>query len=209
MSKLKNIKALNEMLSGNHRTQTRKTHGFSDTKYQTERSKVREVGEVWEEIGADGKTICWWKQEQGYRVKYNVHPDISKSMDAVREYLRSFPNCQKETCTCTSPTNLDKKFRAIMGMCEDCTISMETRLKIEGKFNEYALNKMKANAEAFFKQSDVEVEILKSQFKNMGIVDSEFGDVEKWTLEDLDGMLEKIDNSYNDFKTKTLGKLEA
>lgn len=209
MSKLKNIKALNEMLGGNHRTQTRKTHGFSGTELQTERAKVREVGEVWEEVGADGKTICWWKQEQGYRVKYNVHPDISRTMNNIRDYLRSFPNCPKETCTCTMPTNLDKKFRTIMGMCEDCTISMETRLKIEGKFNEYALNKMKQNAEAFFKQSDIEVEVLKRQFKNMGIVDSEFGDVENWSLDNLDEMLEKIDTSYNDFKTKTLSRLEA
>lgn len=197
------------MLGGNHRTQTRKTHGFSDTKYQAERSKIREVGEVWEEVGADGKTICWWKQEQGYRVKYNVHPDISKSNSDFQEYLRSFPNCQKDACTCKSPTPLDIKFRSKMGMCEDCVMTMETRLKIQGKFDEYAKNKMRANAESFFRESDTEIEVLKEQFKNIGYVNSEFGDVEKWTLEDMDGMLEKIDNSYNDFKIKTLSRLEA
>jgi predicted alpha-1,6-mannanase (GH76 family) len=90
------------------------------------------------------------------------------------------------------------------GMCEDCLISLETKLKIRGEFNEYALNKMKANADAFFRDADKEVEVIKRELKNLGFVDNEFGDVEKWTFDDVDAYLQKIDNSYQEFKDKTL-----
>lgn len=204
MSKLKNVKALNEMLKGEHRTQSRKTFGFSDAEYQAEKNKTRQEGEIWEEVNALGETVCWWQQNKHTRSKYRFHPSVSVALDELRESMRSFPNCQKETCTCKSPTRLDEKFRRMTGMCEDCLISLETKLKIRGEFNEYALNKMKANADAFFKDADKEVEVIKRELKNLGFVDNEFGDVEKWTFDDVDAYLQKIDNSYQEFKEKTL-----
>ena len=186
MSKLKNIKAVNEILAGTHKTQTRKTHGFSDTDFQNEKNKKREVGEIWAEVNAKGETVCWWTQKDGYRVKSNVHPNVKKQLDDVLIYLKAFPNCQKETCTCKAPSRLDEKFRKLMGMCEDCVFTMETRLKIEGKFNEYALNKLQNNADSYFKEADKELEILKKSLETIGFVDNEHGDVENWTVENLE-----------------------
>lgn len=208
MSKLKNIKALTQMLEGNHRLQTRKSIGFSDVVSAEEKNRKREVGEIWSETDLNGNTI-WWEQKQGYRTKSNVSPEMSKLYEQIREEQFKFPNCQKEVCTCKAPNNLDQKFRRIVGMCEDCLISMETRLKIQGKFNEYALDKMKANAEAFFVQADKEFEVIKEAMKDVSFVNSEHGDIEKWEGHDSEKMIEKVSEQYYKFKEKTLSKFEV
>lgn len=205
MSKLQNIKALQQMMDGNHRTQTRKTFGFSDSKASDEKNKKREIGEIWEEKDLHGNTI-WWEQKSGYRVKHHWNPTVANELKKVQEYLNSFPNCQKEVCTCKQPTHLDKKFRRLMGMCEDCLISMETSLKIQGKFDQYALDKMKANAEDFFKQADVEVKIITDQLQNISYVNSERGDVETWTTDNQEALVNNVNESYKQFKEKTLEK---
>jgi len=207
-SKLQNIKALNQMLEGNHRLQTKKTIGFSDVHSASEKNKKREVGETWEEKDLSGN-IVYWTQNQGFRTKSNVSPEMSKFYSDIREEQYKFPNCQKETCTCKSPTSLDQKFRRIVGMCHDCLVGFETKLKIQGKFNEYALDKMKANAEAFFKQADKEVEVIKESFKEVAFVNSEHGDVEKWEGLDSEKLIEKVDTDYKKFKEKTMEKFNA
>lgn len=206
MSKLQNVKAIKQMLDGNHRFQTRKTVGFSDAR---DTSKLREVGEIWEEKDFHGNSI-WWEQRDGYRIKRGVHPDIANMMQDVRDHLNSFPNCQKETCTCIKPTTLDEKFRRMMGMCEDCLISMETKLKIQGKFNEYALQKMQSNAESFFKQADQEVEVLKREIKNIHFAgdENDINPVEKWSFQDEESYLKMIDEKYQDFKDKTMQRFK-
>lgn len=206
MSKLKNIKALGEMLQGTHRLQTRKTFGFSDAK---DTSKIREVGEIWEETDINGNKI-WWEQKQGYRVKYGVHPDIAQTLKEAHEYLQTFPNCQKETCTCKQPTRIDEKFRRMVGMCEDCLISFETNLKIKGQFNEYALEKMKNNAKSFFEQADKEFEVLKREVENINFAgdENDIDPIEKWSFQDPEAYKRFLDEKYNEFKTKTLEKFE-
>lgn len=206
MSKLKNIKALGEMLQGNHRLQTRKTFGFSNAK---DTAKIRQVGEIWEETDINGNTI-WWEQKQGYRVKYGVHPEIAQALKEAQEFVQSFPNCQKETCTCKQPTRIDEKFRRMVGMCEDCLIGYETSLKIKGQFNEYALEKMKRNAESFFEQADKEFEVLKREVDNINFAgdENDVNPIEKWSYQDPEAYKKHLDEKYNEFKTKTMEKFK-
>jgi len=201
---LQNIKALKQMLDGNHRLQNRTTVGFSDA---TNKSKVREIGEVWEEKDFNGNSI-WFEQQQGFRIKSSLHPDVAKAMREANEYLKSFPNCQKEECTCKVPNRIDETFRRKVGMCEDCLITMETRLKIQGKFPEYALKKMEANAKAFFEQADKEVEVLKREVSNIHFAgdENDINPIEKWTFQDEESYKKFIDEKYNEFKTKTMEK---
>ena len=53
----------------------------------------------------------------------------------LHQYLNEFPNCPKETCTCGMPKRLDEKMRKIHGMCFDCVVSMEHKIRIEGKWD--------------------------------------------------------------------------
>jgi hypothetical protein len=205
---MKNIEILKNLLDGTSKYHTKTTVGFSDIESKKEKFKKRETGEVWPEVGATGDILCWWEQKDGYRVKYNVHPDIAKKMQEVRDSLRSFPNCPKETCTCTMPKPIDIKFRMKTGMCEECTISYETKLKIEGKFKEYAIDKMKNNALAFFSDADKEVEEIKKQISDVSFV-GENGEIEKWSMDNYEDFRNKIDEQYAKFKQEILESFEA
>ena len=87
--KLQNIKAVKQMLDGTHKFQTKKTIGFSDAKQKAKKNEKRNVGDVWEE--KIGNTIYIIEQKNGFRVKKPKNSVMSE----VREYLNSYPNCQK------------------------------------------------------------------------------------------------------------------
>ena len=192
MSKLKNIKAVKEMLDGKHKTQTKKTISFTDKVFVK-----REVGETWtDDIGQK------WEQRKGYKVKVG-------KLSKLRTELREFPNCNKESgsCTCTEPGTADLKMKAIHGMCLNCVVEMEHKLKLEGKYEEYEKKKLLANAEAWLKQAEIEKEVLKSTLKASFI--NEDGSIEEWaegmTPEELE---EKLDNDFETFKKTFIGKLK-
>ena len=90
--KLKNIKAVNEMLLGEHKTQTKKVIAFDEKKVIK-----RDVGATWSDD--KGQT---WEQKNGYKVKVGKFAKL-------REDLKSFPNCNKETCVCVEPGQVDLK----------------------------------------------------------------------------------------------------
>jgi len=205
MSKLKNIKALRQMLDGTHRSQTKTSVGFSDTAAQAAKNKKREVGEVWEEKDISGNSI-WYEQKDGYRVSTNVHPEVAAEIQRIREALLSFPNCRKEVCTCSQPTRLDEKFRRMVGMCEECLVSYETHLKMTGQFNEYALKKMEANANSFFQMADSEVEILLKAADDINFAgdESDINPIEKWSFQDPESFKKMIREQYETFKQKTM-----
>lgn len=192
MAKLNNIKAVKEMIGGEHKTQTKKTISFADKIVER-----REVGETW----IDDKNQKW-EQRNGYKVK------IGK-MAKLREELNSFPNCNPKNsfCNCTEPGQADLKMKAIHGMCLNCVVEMEHNLKLEGKYEEYENKKLLANAEAWLKQAELEKEVIKSTLEASFI--NEDGSIEKWnegmTKEEL---VEKIDNEFKTFKENFIDKLK-
>jgi len=192
MSKLNNIKAVKEMLGGEHKTQTKKTISFTDKVVER-----REDGETW--IDNKGQK---WEQRNGYKVK------IGK-MAKLREELKSFPNCNTEnsSCNCTEPGQADLKMKAIHGMCLNCVVEMEHNLKMNGKYEEYERKKMLSNAEAWLKQAELEKEVLKTTLKASFV--NEDGSIEEWA----EGMSEaelvnKIDKDFEKFRTDFIGKLK-
>ena len=190
MSKLNNIKAVKEMLGGEHKTQTKKTISFTDKVI-----KRREVGETW----TDDKGQKW-EQRKGYKVKVG-------KLSELRTELRTFPNCNKETCTCTEPGQADLKMKAIHGMCLDCVTLMEYNLKQKGEYEEYERKKLLENAEAWLKQAEVEKEVLKTTLKASFV--NEDGSIEEWA----EGMSEKeleekLDKDFETFRENFIGKLK-
>lgn len=189
-NKLKNVKAVKEMLGGEHKTQTKKTVSFADKVIER-----REVGETW----TDDKGQKW-EQRNGYKVKVG-------KLSKLREELKSFPNCNKETCTCIEPGQADLKMKAIHGMCLNCVVEMEHKLKLNGEYEEYERKKMLANAEAWLKQAELEKEVLKTTLKASFV--NEDGSIEKWK-EGMteDELMEKIDKEFETFRENFIGKLK-
>jgi len=171
--KLQNVDAVNKILAGEHKFQTKKTHGFSESKKDT---KKRLVGETWEETEPKSGITYLYEQKDGYVMKTKRG---SETLQSTRDSLSTFSKCPKETCTCKSPNYLDHKMKMIHGMCFDCVVDMENKLRIEGKFNEYAINKMKINATEWIKRAEQDVELLKQAYtKTYEIVSNTDGKIE-------------------------------
>jgi len=190
MAKLKNIKAVQEMLGGEHKTQTKKTVSFD--KKEVVR---REVGDTW----TDDKGQKW-EQRNGYKVKVG-------KLSELREELKKFPNCKDGCESYLDPGQADLKMKAIHGMCLNCVVSMEHELQLKGEYEEYERKKLLNNAEAWLKQAEVEKEILKKALKASFV--NEDGSIEEWggemTEEEL---IQKIDEGFEKFKTDFIDKLK-
>ena len=192
MSKLKNIKAVSEMLEGKHKTQTKKTVSFD--KKEVVR---REVGDTW----TDDKGQKW-EQRNGYKVKVG-------KLAKLREELKSFPKCRKEVCTCTKPGSADLKMKAYHGMCLDCVIDMEHELKKSGNYEEYEQNKIRENAIAWLASAERDVKMLKQAYtESSKFVSSTNGDVETWSAKMTpDEFNDTVQKQFDKFKEEFLTNL--
>jgi hypothetical protein len=201
--KLQNVKAVQQMLDGTHKFQTKKTVGFSDA--QSKKSEHREIGDVWEETDSNGN-VHVVEQREGFRIRKTKNSEIFQS---IRDELQSFPNCRKDVCTCVGTHQLDQKMRKIHGMCFDCVIEMEHELKKAGKYDEYEQNKIRENAMAWLRDAERDVELLKQAYTQVQqFVSNSDGQVEHWsakmTAEEFENTIQK---QFEEFKIKFLEKL--
>jgi hypothetical protein len=123
--KLQNVKAVQQMLDGSHKFQTKKTMGFSDAKLVAKKNERHVVGDTWEESDLVGNKFII-EQRDGFRIKKTKN---SKIFQEIRDDLQSFPACRKEICTCSGTHPIDKKMQIIHKMCFDCVIDMEHEMK--------------------------------------------------------------------------------
>tara|TARA_R100000008_G_C3520087_1_gene133498 strand:+ start:160 stop:786 length:627 start_codon:yes stop_codon:yes gene_type:complete len=194
MTKLNNIKAVNEMIRGEHRIQTRTTKGFE------EKSVERQIGDSWTD--KNGQT---WIQKNGYKAKVGK---LSKIRKVVEHAL--CPECTKKA------TNFDKHFIAREGKCHDCIVKEETLLlcdgylkeKKHGSFQAWEREKIRKNVNSFLKDAAKDVEMLKKRFTQTEYVNSD-GTIDKWRLpESKDMITQSIDKQFEKFKGELLEKLE-
>ena len=206
-NKLQNIKAVQQMIAGTHKFQTRKAIGFSDAESAAKKSLRHEVGDIWEETDSKGNVYII-EQKDGFRIKKTKNSDLFQE---VRDELRAFPNCQKQTCTCYQANQLDEKMRKIHGMCFDCVIEMEHQLKKDGTFDEYAHNKIRENALAWLRDAEQDVVMLKQTYTEASkfVLNGE-GETESYAARMTpEEFQEKIEKSFAEFKENFLKKLNG
>ena len=205
--KLQNIKAIQQMLDGTHKFQTKKTVGFSDANSKTKQSEHREVGDVWEETDIHGNTYIV-EQRDGFRIRKTKNSDIFQS---IRDELKSFPNCRKDTCTCVGTHHLDRQMRKIHGMCFDCVIEMEHELKNQGKFKEYEQNKIRENALAWLRDAERDVELLKQAYTETAkFVSNGDGITETWSAKMTPKEFEEtVQAEWDKFKENFMKRLNG
>jgi len=203
---LQNIKAVQQMLDGTHKFQTKKIVGFSDAKDVAIKNQIHLIGSTWEEIDPITGTTYVIEQKDGFRIKKTKNSDVLQSL---REELRGFPNCRKDTCTCVKAKRIDEKMRSIHGMCFDCTIEFEHELKKAGTYDAYEQQKIRDNALAWLAAAERDVEMLKVTYTSAQqfITNSE-GQKESWsakmTPEEFD---ETVQQQFDIFKEKFLNNL--
>jgi hypothetical protein len=193
--KIDNVNDVKKLLHGEHESQNKVQVGFDGNKKE---SVDRTVGDKW--FDDDGNE---WEQKKGYKVKLG-----KVWQQELHQYLNSFPNCPKETCTCGIPKRLDEKMRKIHGMCFDCVVKMEHKIRIDGKWEEYEKRKMKENAVAWLKEAERDKNLIVEELSKLEFA-NEFGDVEKWDTQiNKEELLKKIEDEFETFKIDFIEKLE-
>lgn len=150
--------------------------------YERKQQDYKE-GDVWEE---DGKK---------WTIKNGVKQSITK-LDKFK-HLISLPL----TCpSCKKPMKSDeitKKMYSIHKMCLGCVVEMETKLKAEGKFEDYEKNILKSNRIASLEDFE---KALDSWLEETDTFVSEQGDIENWSGGDKTKAYEEIKKKIQEWK---------
>tara|TARA_A100001201_G_scaffold39383_2_gene41118 strand:- start:12 stop:635 length:624 start_codon:yes stop_codon:yes gene_type:complete len=197
-NKLQNIKAIKQMLEGKHKSQTRQSHYFGKSNNEIPEDDIIESFE-------DGKPKIWIETDHnGHRTRVTQH-DGFKSREPENSILKTIQNALKVPEKCPEcgknmrdhEKRLNFKFWFKRKKCFECVLKEESKIKAQGReaWKEYENKIMKSNAEAWFKDADKEVEILKNQIvKTWQNADGEFGEA------DMSSFLEKMEKDYNELK---------
>jgi len=146
-------------------------------------------------VGFEGK-----KQESG--------DQISRMTDLMKE-ARMPMFCPE--CDVIMKKKLDNKMWSLFGHCFDCQITIENRLRIEGKYEEWAVNKIRNNKISFLKDSIQKIEEFKNQkapefYNQVGVNHPEL-EKEKWSG-DMTQVNAIADEALEEY-TKALKQLES
>ena len=199
-NKLQNVNAVKQMLAGEHRTQTKKSIYTGKTKKDI---PVLDILEKFE----NGKPKVWLETDaKGFKTRITQH-DGFKSREPENSILKSIQSILKVPTTCPGcGTNMRKKEKQLnfkfwfkRKKCFSCVVSEETKIRQQGPaaWAEHEKTIMQSNAEAWFKDSDKEVEILKTQVKETAWenADGDRGEV------DITSFIEKMENDYLKLKS--------
>lgn len=193
--KLNSMQDVKDILAGTHESQTKIQIGYTPDIAPKE---SRAIGDKW--FDADG---CEWEQKDGYAVKLG-----KEWQQELHAYLNTFPNCPKETCTCEIPKRLDEKMKRIHGMCFDCVVALEHKIRVAGKWDEYERTKLKENAIAWLAEAERDKNIIADELSRLEFANS-FGDAEQWhTGVTKEEVLNKIEEEFQRFRTEFIAKLE-
>lgn len=194
--KIDSIEDVKKLIAGQHDSQNKIAVGYTGD--NVEDNKTRKVGDKW--FDADGNE---WEQKKGYKMKLG-----KEWQQELHTYLTTFQNCPKDTCTCFLPKKLDEKMRSIHGMCFDCVVDMEHKIRLDGKWDEYEKRKLKENALAWLKEAEKDKDAVASELSRMEF-SNDFGDNEKWkTPLNKEELLEKIEKEFAEFRKNFIEKLE-
>jgi uncharacterized protein YbaR (Trm112 family) len=143
----------------------------------------REEGEVWEENGKQ------WTLKNGIKQSVTKMDDLKKLIVLPL----CCPNCKKPM----KVNEANKKMYSIHGQCLDCTVEMETQLKIAGKWEEYEKAFMDNNHKTYI--SDLE-EAIDSWYKESESHITEDGTVETWTGGSKTKVYEELKDKISEVK---------
>ena len=143
-------------------------------------------GDIWEENGKQ------WTIKNGIKQTITRFDHLKKTVMLPL----ACPSCNKAI----SNHHLNKKMWLIHGKCFDCVIEMETKLKKEGKFEEYQQKMIMGGVKTHIKElEEILLELSLDTSKESFV--TEAGDIEEWKsntslntklTEDLKEHIEKL-----------------
>ena len=141
-------------------------------------------GDTWEENGK------MWTIKDGLKQTVTKLDDIKK---AIRMPFVC-PNCSGPM-----KERMDKKMYPIHGTCLSCFVKMETKLKLEGKYEEYARRMVTKNIITHIEEAEQFIEEFASMGKDTYV--TEQGDIEDWEGgTDKDKMVKEMKKGLQEMK---------
>ena len=194
--KIDGLNDVKKLIAGQHDSQNKISVGYNED--NIDENINRNIGDKW--FDEDGNE---WEQKNGYKIKLG-----KEWQQELHEYLTSFPNCPKESCTCTFPKKIDEKMKKVNGMCFDCVVQMEHKIRIEGKWDQYEKRKVKENAMAWLNEAESDKNAIANELSRLEFT-NDFGDNEKWkTPFNKEEMLQKIEKEFDEFRKNFIEQLE-
>jgi len=157
----------------------------------TKENTERKEGDVWEENG---------KQ---WTIKNGIKMTVTK-LDKIKQLIQTpltCPNCHKPMVK----GKIDKYMYSIHKKCSDCVFEYETKLKREGKFEEYQKNMIKQGMAYHIKEMEnVLLELALNQSEESFV--TEAGDIESWKgkgidqqklIQDIQEYIQKLKDAIN------------
>lgn len=151
------VQRMRNLITGKHNNKTKYQVGYQKSVVD------RKENDIWEE---DDKI---WTVKDGIIRRVTLLEDVKKKL----RIPFSCPNCQGSI-----KTNLDRKMYVFHRTCFDCVVKMETKLKMEGKYDEYVKNRRNNNLLSFIEEAEEFIKEMKG--KNHEKFITEEGDVENW-----------------------------
>lgn len=160
------------------------------TQVQTGYEKNREdhkEGDVWEDNG---------KQ---WTIKNGVKQTVTK-LDRFKK-LVVLPICCPKCKKHMKINDLNKKMYSIHGSCFDCVVEMESKLKLENKYEEYTKQMLQKNHETYLK--DVETALEAWYNENESYV-TEAGEIEAWKGGNKKAIYDQVKRQLEKIKSEQL-----
>jgi hypothetical protein len=140
-------------------------------------------GDTWEE---DGKK---------WTIKNGIKQSITK-LDKFKHLISlplTCPSCKKPM----KADELNKKMYSVHKVCLNCVIDMESKLKLEGKYEEYEKNIINMNKNASLEEFE---QALDSWLEEKDTFVTEQGDIESWQGGDKNKIYKELKEKIQEFR---------
>jgi hypothetical protein len=143
----------------------------------------RKEGDTWEE---DGKK---------WTIKNGIKQSITK-LDKFKHLVSlplTCPSCKKPM----KADELNKRMYSIHKVCLNCVVDMESKLKLEGKYEQYEKNILNMNKNASLEEFE---QALDSWLEEKDTFVTEQGDIESWQGGDKTKIYKELKEKIQEFR---------
>jgi hypothetical protein len=144
-----------------------------------------------------------WVDQWGkkWTIKRGIKQSVTK-MDGIKSMVHLPLTCP--SCGSVMKVNdLNKKMFAIHSKCFDCVIVEETRMKSEGKWEEYERSQMNKNVKTSLEEFE---SALDSWYNEKDTFITEAGDLETWSGGDKSKVYQEIKDNLQKIKSEDIYK---
>jgi hypothetical protein len=175
--KKSDVQRMRNIITGNTGDRTQVLGGWES------KIEERKEGDIWEE---DGKK---------WTIKNGIKQSITK-LDKFKHLVSlplTCPSCKKPM----KANELNKKMYSVHKVCLNCVVDMESKLKLEGKYDEYEKNILNMNKNASLEEFE---QALDSWLEEKDTFVTEQGDIESWQGGDKNQIYKQLKEKIQEFR---------